>query len=99
MNFEIIGQLLRYKRKAKQWSLKDLEQRTEYTNGFLSQIENGKVRNLKFTTLERILHALDHDLSLLDFLQEADQVERSLKGTEPRKKKQRPSFIPSIQTT
>lgn len=65
MNQEI-GKRVAYFRKVKNMTLKDLSERSGISKGYLSQLENGLVRNPSLDTLQRLAGALGvHLLEIL----------------------------------
>ena len=56
--FKAIGRVLREERKKRGMTLCDVESLSGYTNGYLSQLENGLVSNPGHGTLIKIIESI-----------------------------------------
>lgn len=57
MSMKALGQTLVEARKLKGWSLRDAEEKTEISNGYLSLLEQGKVREPSPSMLHKLAEA------------------------------------------
>ena len=64
MNEKILEQI-KYCRKEKGMTLKELSEKTGLSVGYLSHLENGERNNPSLDTLIKICNALNMDISLL----------------------------------
>lgn len=62
-----LGNFLRASRKAKHFSLRDVESKTDISNAYLSQLESGKIRSPAVKVLYEL--AKLYDISYADLMQ------------------------------
>jgi transcriptional regulator with XRE-family HTH domain len=60
-----LGELIKLSRELKGWTLRDLEERSGISNGLLSQIETGRVKDPAFGRVVAIARALGLKLERL----------------------------------
>lgn len=60
-----LGEAIALARSVKGWSLRELEKRTGVSNPYLSQIENGHIKDPSFFTVVKIAKALGLKLDRL----------------------------------
>lgn len=52
---------LKFLRKKRNWTLRYVEQQTGLSNAYLSQLENGKIKNPSFNTIEKLATLFDNN--------------------------------------
>lgn len=82
MDYKILGELLKQRRKEKNLTLKDMEKQIGISNGYLSLVERGK-KDLRIDTLEKIIAPLE--LDIYAFFAEVGNVEKEMAEKKSRK--------------